>query len=130
MLRILFLGDDGHHRPAERFKQLESSMAGRHVVLEYTRALNDLNSAKLAGYDCLLIYANHTKISPEQEKAIEALLLATVNKISHPVLNHVRRSYSTGGAVDDETIQAWRATFGLEDEGATTGRTNDGLEDD
>src|SRR5882672_6837381 len=70
MLRILFLGDDGHHRPAERFKQLESSMAGRHVVLEYTRALNDLNSAKLAGYDCLLIYANHTKISPEQEKAL------------------------------------------------------------
>jgi len=70
------------------------------------------------------------QLSPEQEKAIEALLLATVNKISHPVLNHVRRSYSTGGAVDDETVQAWRATFGLEDEGATTARTDAGLEDD
>src|SRR4030081_1498339 len=34
------------------------------------------------------------QLSTEQERAIEALLMATVNKISHPVLNHVRRSYS------------------------------------
>jgi len=54
-------------------------------------------------------------LSPEQEGAIEALLLATVNKISHPVLNHMRRSYT---ANDDgsESIQAWRDIFGLEDE--------------
>jgi glutamyl-tRNA reductase len=49
------------------------------------------------------------RLSPEQEKAVEALLMATVNKISHPVLNHVRRS-----AGDDESIRAWREMFGLE----------------
>jgi putative membrane-bound dehydrogenase-like protein len=38
--------------------------------MEYTDSLDDLNSAKLAGYDCLVIYANWEKISPEQEKAL------------------------------------------------------------
>jgi glutamyl-tRNA reductase len=51
-------------------------------------------------------------LTPEQERAIEALLLATVNKISHPVLSHLRRSYDAG---DAENIEAWRDLFGLED---------------
>jgi glutamyl-tRNA reductase len=51
-------------------------------------------------------------LTPEQESAVEALLLATVNKISHPVLSQMRRSYEIS---DIETIQAWRDTFGLED---------------
>ena len=57
------------------------------------------------------------QLSAEQEKAVEALLLATVNKISHPLLSHVRRR-----AGDDVSIQAWRETFGLERE--TPGNTN------
>ncbi|MEP6820218.1 MAG: glutamyl-tRNA reductase, partial [bacterium] len=51
-------------------------------------------------------------LTPEQETAIEALLVSTVNKISHPLLSHMRRSY---GASDAETIQAWRDIFGLEE---------------
>jgi len=54
-------------------------------------------------------------LSLEQEKAIEALLMATVNKISHPLLNQVRRSYSAGKSEND-SIKAWREMFGLEDE--------------
>jgi glutamyl-tRNA reductase len=50
-------------------------------------------------------------LSKEQENAIEALLLSTVNKISHPVLSHMRRSYDS----DADTIQAWRDIFGLEE---------------
>jgi putative membrane-bound dehydrogenase-like protein len=69
-LRVLFLGDDGHHRPAERFKQLQPVLATNGIELIYTSDLLDLNPAKLAGFDCLAIYANHTKISPEQEQAI------------------------------------------------------------
>jgi len=34
-------------------------------------------------------------LTPEQEAAIEALLLSTVNKISHPILNQMRRFYET-----------------------------------
>lgn len=52
-------------------------------------------------------------LSADQEKAVESLLMSTVRKISHPVLNHLRRAYSVG---DDEDIQAWRESFGLEDE--------------
>jgi glutamyl-tRNA reductase len=51
-------------------------------------------------------------LTREQETAIEALLVATVNKISHPLLSHMRRSYD---ASDAETIQAWRDIFGLEE---------------
>ena len=69
-LRALFLGDNGHHKPADRFKQLQPAMASRGIEVEYTDSLADLNPAKLAGYDCLLIYANHTAIAPAQEKAL------------------------------------------------------------
>ncbi len=51
-------------------------------------------------------------LTGEQETAIEALLVSTVNKISHPLLSHMRRSYE---ASDAETIQAWRDIFGLEE---------------
>ena len=51
-------------------------------------------------------------LTPEQEAAIEALLMSTVNKISHPVLNQMRRSYELS---DSETVQALRDIFGLEE---------------
>ena len=51
-------------------------------------------------------------LTPEQERAVEALLMSTVNKISHPLLSHMRRSYDGS---DAETIQAWRDIFGLEE---------------
>src|SRR6266850_2060676 len=51
-------------------------------------------------------------LTPEQERAVEALLVSTVNKISHPLLSHMRRSYD---GTDAETIQAWRDIFGLEE---------------
>ena len=38
------------------------------IELTYTDKLDDLNAKNLANYDGLIIYANHTKISPEQEK--------------------------------------------------------------
>ena len=56
-----------------------------------------------------------TRLGPltaEQERAVEALLMSTVNKISHPLLSHMRRSSE---ASDADTIQAWRDIFGLEE---------------
>jgi glutamyl-tRNA reductase len=52
------------------------------------------------------------ELTPEQERAIEALLISAVNKISHPVLHRMRRSYDTG---EEEDLQAWRDIFGLEE---------------
>ena len=51
-------------------------------------------------------------LTPEQERAIEAMLLAAVNKISHPVINRLRQSHDTG---DEENVKVWRDIFGLEE---------------
>jgi glutamyl-tRNA reductase len=51
-------------------------------------------------------------LSPDQEAAVEQLLMATVNKISHPVLNQMRRFYE---ASDTETMQELADSFGNED---------------
>ena len=42
-------------------------------------------------------------LTEEQETAIEALLMSTVNKISHPILNQMRRFYETTETVKDPT---------------------------
>lgn len=70
VIRGLFLGDNGHHRPAERFKGIQPLLAARGIELDYTDDLRDLSSAKLAGYDCLVLYANHTRISEAHEAAL------------------------------------------------------------
>lgn len=69
-LKLLFLGDDGHHRPAERFAQLQPRMQPRGIELVYTDRLEDLNREVLDGYDGLIIYANQEVISPDQERAL------------------------------------------------------------
>jgi putative membrane-bound dehydrogenase-like protein len=69
-LNLLFLGDNGHHRPADRFAQLKPAFAARNIALTYTDKLDDLNPETLAGYDGLIVYANHEKIAPEQEQAL------------------------------------------------------------
>ncbi|HUS34184.1 MAG TPA: PVC-type heme-binding CxxCH protein, partial [Verrucomicrobiae bacterium] len=69
-VRVLLLGDNGHHRPAEFFKVVEPALRTKNIEIVYTDVLSDLNSSKLAGYDCLMIFANWTEIAPEQEKAI------------------------------------------------------------
>ncbi|HYH85237.1 MAG TPA: glutamyl-tRNA reductase [Pyrinomonadaceae bacterium] len=52
-------------------------------------------------------------LSPAQERAVERMLAATVNKISHPLIQRLRRSFDTGGA---ENVRAWLDSFGLEGE--------------
>ena len=69
-LRVLFLGDNAGHRPTNRFALMQPALASRGIELTYTDKLDDLNPATLGRYDALVIYANHTRISPEQEKAL------------------------------------------------------------
>jgi putative membrane-bound dehydrogenase-like protein len=69
-IKILFLGDNGHHQPAERFRQLQPVLAARGIELTYTDQVTALNAKTLASYDGLLIYANTTRITPEQEQAL------------------------------------------------------------
>ncbi len=69
-IRGLFLGDQGHHRPAERFPQLAPILAKRGIELDYTEDLSVLAPDRLAPYDVLVVYANIEKIEPAQEQAL------------------------------------------------------------
>ena len=69
-IKILFLGDKGHHQPAVRFRQIQPVFAARGIDLTYTDKVEALNPGLLRRYDGLLIYANTTRITPEQEKAL------------------------------------------------------------
>ena len=67
-LSILFLGDKGHHRPADRYAQIAPVLAGRGIEVAYTEKLSDLSPDTLSKYDALLIYANTSRIGKDQEK--------------------------------------------------------------
>jgi putative membrane-bound dehydrogenase-like protein len=69
-IKALFLGDNGHHQPAARAASLIPAMQKVGVDVVYTDQLADLNPRKLAGYDCLIIYANHAALTPDQESAL------------------------------------------------------------
>jgi uncharacterized protein len=69
-LKVLFLGDNGHHQPAVRYRQLEPVFAKRGIDLVYTENNDILADKALAGYDALMIYSNSTKITPAQEKGL------------------------------------------------------------
>ena len=69
-LRVLFLGDDGPHRPAERHAQLQPVLQQRGIELHYTTNIDRLSEAGLAPYDGLIVYANIDTIEPQQEAAL------------------------------------------------------------
>jgi putative membrane-bound dehydrogenase-like protein len=69
-LKLLFLGDNGHHRPNDRYRQLQPVMADRGIELVYTDSMKALNADTLGKYDGLVIYANTTEIDPAAEKAL------------------------------------------------------------
>jgi putative membrane-bound dehydrogenase-like protein len=69
-IKVLFLGDRGHHKPADRAKQLTPVLAEHGIAITYTEDANDLNAQKLAAFDVLILYANIDAITPDQEKAL------------------------------------------------------------
>ncbi len=69
-LSVLFLGDRGHHRPADRAAQFTPVMDDRGIDVTYTEDVSALNAANLAKYDALIVYANTDEIRPDQEKAL------------------------------------------------------------
>ena len=69
-VKVLFLGDNGHHRPADRFAQLQPVLAPRGIELVYTDKVSDLDPKVLAAYDVLAVYANIDTLPPEGESGI------------------------------------------------------------
>src|SRR5262249_12942765 len=59
-----------HHRPGERFCESQPVLANRGIDVTYTDQVDALNAKPLDSYEGLIIYANTTRITPEQEKAL------------------------------------------------------------
>ncbi len=100
-LAVLFLGDNGHHRPAERAQQALVPLAKRGIDIFYHDSLDVLRPDRLAAYDCLLIYANQEQISPEQEEALLDYVagghgLAAIHCASYCFLNSPRYTQLVG----------------------------------
>jgi uncharacterized protein len=70
-INVLFLGHNSTHHDSARYAPiLKTALAPDGIDITYTADPNDLNPETLAKYDALLIYANHTTITPAQEKAL------------------------------------------------------------
>lgn len=69
-LEILFLGDNGHHKPIERVPSLMAALGPKGINITYTDDLKDINGQNLNKYDALMIYANWDEITPEAERAL------------------------------------------------------------
>ena len=65
-LRLLFLGDNNLHRPADRFAQLAPVLAQRGIELKYTDEMSVLTPQSLEDFDGLVLYANIDTIQPQQ----------------------------------------------------------------
>jgi len=69
-LRVLFLGDNGHHQPTRRAKELLPVLAKNGIDLFYTDSRDDLNSAELGRYHAVMLYNNHVAVSDPQIAAL------------------------------------------------------------
>jgi putative membrane-bound dehydrogenase-like protein len=69
-LAVLFLGDNGHHQPTQRAKELLPVLAHDGIDLFYTDSRDDLNSAELARYDVVMLYNNWLTVSQPQLAAL------------------------------------------------------------
>ena len=69
-LEVLFLGDNGHHKPSERIPQIMQGLGPRGINFTYTSNPDCLHDGTLKQYDALMVFANIGKITKEQEKGL------------------------------------------------------------
>ncbi len=73
-IRVLFLGDQGHHTPSALDKVLAPYFAARGIQLDYTENLADIATAHLSGYDAIFVYNNLDALPPGPSDAILAFV--------------------------------------------------------
>jgi putative membrane-bound dehydrogenase-like protein len=69
-LRVLFLGDNGHHRPTQRAQQILPALSRNGIDLFYTDKLEDLNDTELDRYQALVLYNNHLSVGDKELAAL------------------------------------------------------------
>ena len=70
-LKLVFLGDNGHHQPARRAAELIPGLEARGIEVRYSDDVDSVLSAEgLRDLDGLVVYANIDSISDEQASAL------------------------------------------------------------
>ncbi len=69
-LKLLFLGDNGSHKPAKRFAIFEPILRSKGIELRYSDDVTVLSERSLSDFDGLVLYANIDSIAPEQASAL------------------------------------------------------------
>jgi uncharacterized protein len=69
-LHVLFLGDDGHHQPLNRLKQVIEYFTSRGIYIHYTEQQDEINFSNLKHFDVLMLYGNRSGLSKDQEAAL------------------------------------------------------------
>jgi putative membrane-bound dehydrogenase-like protein len=115
-IKVLFLGDNGHHRPIDRAADLMPALARAGIDMAYTDDLSDLNNDNLARYDGLIIYANHTTIAPAQEAALLSFVengkgLIALHCASYCFLNSPKYISLVGGQFQSHKTGVFRTSI-------------------
>ncbi|BCU78452.1 hypothetical protein llg_31670 [Luteolibacter sp. LG18] len=61
-MEILFLGDDGHHKPIGCYRVLKQVYGPKGIDLTFVEDLKQITTEKLNQYDVLIVYANHEEV--------------------------------------------------------------------
>src|SRR6516225_6372215 len=69
-LSVLFLGDDGHHRPEVMAKIITPVLAKAGIRVNFTKKVEALTPAGLARFDVIAIFRDSGRLPPEQEAAL------------------------------------------------------------
>jgi len=69
-LKLLFMGDNGHHRPVDLFDQLAPVLENRGIELKYTDRMEDLTADTLKDFNGLVLYANIDRIEDAEATAV------------------------------------------------------------
>jgi putative membrane-bound dehydrogenase-like protein len=115
-VKVLFLGDHGHHEPLERARQAYSPLGRHGIDVVYTDQVTDLNPTTLGRYDVLLLYANIEKIAPDQEKALLDFVeqghgYAVIHCGSYCFLNSPKLTAVTGARFKSHNTGVFRETI-------------------
>ena len=69
-LKLLFMGDNGHHRPVDMFHEIAPVLEKRGIEMKHTDRMEDLTPETLADFDGLVLFANIDRIEDAQAKAV------------------------------------------------------------
>jgi len=119
-LEILFLGqtnpDPEHHGPLTATSNLVPVLAKEGINVTFTDTPTILNPVELAKYDALMIYGNHDRITPDQEKSLLDFVnngkgLLAIHSASACFTNSPAYLNMVGGQFDKHKTAIFTANF-------------------